>query len=150
MGYAVLSVCTTWCMLYMAWTHDRDMESQRGMSQLYVLRWWWSARWERETWEEFGNHQERLGLKRMFWAGQFTIPDTAAMTSDTAAMTSDTARLAKCIIASWRLWVCLGVVGPESQRSQIPELTGPMQLSLGAPGSTCDYRWQAWGHLGLL
>jgi len=34
---------------------------------------------------------------------------------------------------------CLGVVGPESQGGQIPELTGPMQWPLGAPGKICRH-----------
>jgi len=49
----------------------------------------------------------------------------------------ETSISAKCIFVTRSLWECLGVVGPESQGGQIPELTGPMeglQVHLGAPG----------------
>ena len=32
-------------------------------------------------------------------------------------------------------WECLGVVGPKSEDSKIPELIGLMQWPAGAPGS---------------
>jgi len=46
--------------------------------------------------------------------------------------------LAKCILVTGSLWVCLGVVRLESQGGPIPELTGLMQWPSGEPGSAGD------------
>jgi len=43
----------------------------------------WSTR-KREIRGDGGNHHEKLGLKRMLCASQFTIPDTAGMSPDLA------------------------------------------------------------------
>jgi len=37
-----------------------------------------------------GNHHKKLGLKRIFWASQLTIPDTAGTTPDTMCNYTDT------------------------------------------------------------
>jgi hypothetical protein len=47
---------------------------------------------------------------------------------------------AKCIFISGSSWEYLGVVGPESQGGEIPELTGPMRWLYGSPGSN----WLRW------
>jgi len=41
-------------MLNLVITLDHGMERLRGMTQLCVLRWWYSWGWERERWEEIG------------------------------------------------------------------------------------------------
>jgi hypothetical protein len=49
---------------------------------------------------------------------------------------------AKCVFVTGSLWECLGVVGPESQSGQIPELTEPIQWPSGAPGIAWERRRQ--------
>jgi hypothetical protein len=44
----------------------------------------------RKQTEYWGNHHEKLGLKRISCASQFTIPDTAGVTHDTACNYTDT------------------------------------------------------------
>jgi hypothetical protein len=77
-----LSVCCTRCMLYLvyavlgvnseSWHGEIEMDDLTSCSQLMVeLR-----MSKREMRGEWTNDHERLGLKRMLFATQFTIPNT--------------------------------------------------------------------------
>jgi len=45
---------------------------------------------QREIRGDGGNHHEKLGLKRILCASQFTIPDTAGTSPDLAGNNTDT------------------------------------------------------------
>jgi len=93
--YALLGVCCTWCMLYWvnavlgvnSWSCHGEIErydlasSSEVMVELRTRK--------RDIRGDGGNHYEKLELKRILCASQFTIPNTAGTSSNPACNYTD-------------------------------------------------------------
>jgi len=69
-------------------------------------------------WEIGGNHHEKLGLKRISWASQLTIPDTAGTSRDPAHTNTDTRS------------------SQPNQASRTPDFSYPLISSISFPSSS--------------
>jgi len=93
---AVLSVCRTKCMLHSvyailgvnSWSWHREIVSD-NLTSLFQLMLQLKTRLRKQT-VYWGNHHEKLGLKRILCECQCTFPDLAGMTPDTGCNHTDT------------------------------------------------------------